>query len=53
MRRAQTAVEYMLVISVLVVAIYFVLYVTLAPLPAQVSNLGTSLATSLSNDGIQ
>jgi len=52
-RRAQTTVEYMLIISVVVLAIYFVMYVTLAPFPTEVKKLGDGLTTSLTKDGIQ
>jgi len=52
-RRAQTVVEYMLVIAVLVIAIYAVMVTALGPFFAAVPELGASLGESLTEDGIQ
>lgn len=53
MRRAQTTVEYLMTISVVSIAIIFVLTTMMEPFPSQVVSLGQSLGTSLTEDGIQ
>jgi hypothetical protein len=52
-RRAQTTVEYMLTISVITIAVMAVVYTLMSVVYSETGNLGQSMATSLTTDGIQ
>jgi Flp pilus assembly pilin Flp len=52
-RRGQTTVEYMMTISVITIAIMAVVYTFMTVIYDETGALGTSLATSLTTDGIQ
>ncbi len=53
MRKAQTTVEYMMTISVIVIAVIAVMRLMLDVVYDETGQLGSSLTTSLTTDGVQ
>ncbi|MFH1463976.1 MAG: hypothetical protein ABIO70_06305 [Pseudomonadota bacterium] len=52
-RSGQTTVEYMLTVSVIVIAIMAVVYTLTGVIYTESRSLGRSLSTSLTTDGVQ
>ena len=52
-RPGQTTVEYMLTVSVVVIAIMAVIYTLTGVIYTESRTLGRSLSTSLTSDGVQ
>ncbi len=52
-RSAQTTVEYMMTISVITIAIMAVVFTLMSVVYEETGNLGQSLGTSLTTDGVQ
>ena len=53
MRNGQTTLEYMIVISVISIAVMAVLYTLLDPVYDATGQTAQSLSTSLASDGVQ